>query len=199
MADRQCITTRQIVGAADRIRFVAGPDGTLVPDLAEKLPGRGAYVTADPDMVKQAIFRGQFRRHLGDNLHVYPDQETVIQTLESLLSQRFVQQLGMARRANLAVIGSGSMRDEPWIEGLFVADDASPREASALQSAVQPEWVEENLPAELLGAAFGRASVAYVGLRGSAYASDETLRQQIITTLRRWRPFLAAAACHTIG
>jgi len=199
MADRQCITTRQIVGAADRIRFVAGPDGALVPDLAEKLPGRGAYVTADPDMVKQAISRGQFRRHLGDNLHVNPDQETVIQTLESLLSQRFVQQLGMARRANLAVIGSGSMRDEPWIEGLFVADDASPREASALQSAVQPEWVEENLPAELLGAAFGRASVAYVGLRGSAYASDETLRQQIITTLRRWRPFLAAAACHTIG
>ncbi len=199
MADRQCITSRQSLGEADRIRFVAAPDGSLVPDLAEKLPGRGAYVSANPEFVEQALSRGHFRRHLGDALQKQSDPTDMIANLETLLSKRFIQQLAMARRANLAVIGSGSMRDEPWIEGLFVADDASKREASALQGSLQPDWVEEGLPAEILGAAFGRSSVAYVGLRGSSYASDATLRQQILITLRRWRPFLAAAACHTIG
>ena len=199
MADRQCISTRQIVAKDSRLRFVAGPDGKLVPDLAEKLPGRGAYVGASPDLVEQAVMRGHFRRHLGDGLRDVPQGPLLVSQIESLLQARFVQQLGLARRANLAVIGSGSMRDEPWIEGLLIAEDASKREAQALTGAVQPDWVEDGLPSETLGAAFGRASVAYVGLRGSSYASDEKMRTEILTTLSRWRPFLAAAACHTIG
>ena len=32
---------------AGLIRFVAGPDGEVVPDILGKLPGRGFYVTAD--------------------------------------------------------------------------------------------------------------------------------------------------------
>ena len=199
MADRQCISTRQIVAKDSRLRFVAGPDGKLVPDLAEKLPGRGAYVGASPDLVEQAVMRGHFRRHLGDGLRDVPQGPLLVSQIESLLQARLVQQLGLARRANLAVIGSGSMRDEPWIEGLLIAEDASKREAQALTGAVQPDWVEDGLPSETLGAAFGRASVAYVGLRGSSYASDEKMRTEILTTLSRWRPFLAAAACHTIG
>ena len=199
MADRQCIATRENVAEENRLRFVVGPDGALVPDLAEKLPGRGAYVCASPDMVEKAVIRGHFRRNLGDDLGEMPSSDSLNAQLEKLLNARFVQQLGLARRANLAVIGSGSMRDEDWIEGLLIADDASEREALALKGAVQPSWVEDGLPAEQLGAAFGRSSVAYVGLRGSSYASDEKLRVEILNTLSRWRPFVAASACHTIG
>lgn len=197
--ERSCIVTRRLVSAADRLRFVCGPTGALVPDLAEKLPGRGAYVSADPEIVKQAIVRQQFSRHLGEDLRDIPTVDLLIAQIQKLLATRFIQQLGLARRANLAVIGSGSMREEAWIEGLLVADDASQREARALQGSVRPDWVEAGLPAEKLGAAFGRASVAYVGLRGSTRASDEKLKCQIRTSLSRWRPFMVASACHTIG
>ncbi len=41
MNDRTCIVTRESGYADDMIRFVAGPDGAVVPDLKHELPGRG--------------------------------------------------------------------------------------------------------------------------------------------------------------
>ena len=46
-AVRKCIATGQVLPTAELIRFVVGPDGTVVPDLAAKLPGRGMWVSAD--------------------------------------------------------------------------------------------------------------------------------------------------------
>jgi predicted RNA-binding protein YlxR (DUF448 family) len=45
---RKCIVTGGTAEKSDLIRFVAGPDGQPVADLAEKLPGRGAWVAALP-------------------------------------------------------------------------------------------------------------------------------------------------------
>ncbi len=42
MNDRTCIVTRESGSADDLIRFVAGPDGSVVPDLKRTLPGGGA-------------------------------------------------------------------------------------------------------------------------------------------------------------
>ena len=55
--ERRCIVTGEVQPKAGLIRFVAGPDGQVVPDLAEKLPGRGIWVTAD----RAAIFEGNAR------------------------------------------------------------------------------------------------------------------------------------------
>ena len=46
MAERTCITTGQTLTPHKLIRFVAAPDGYAVADLAGRLPGRGAWVTA---------------------------------------------------------------------------------------------------------------------------------------------------------
>ena len=43
---RTCVVTRAELPQADLIRFVADPDGVIVPDLAQRLPGRGVWVTA---------------------------------------------------------------------------------------------------------------------------------------------------------
>ena len=106
MTERLCIVTRQAVAPEQRVRFVIDPEGGLAPDLAEKLPGRGAYVTADPELLRQAVNRRHFRRHLGEDLHVPVDGDKLCAQVEALLQARFIQQLGLARRANLAVIGS---------------------------------------------------------------------------------------------
>ena len=42
------------------VRFVVGPDGTVVPDIAEKLPGRGLWLTAERDIVSRAVARRLF-------------------------------------------------------------------------------------------------------------------------------------------
>jgi uncharacterized protein len=43
---RLCVVTRAELPSSKLIRFVAGPDHQIVPDLAGRLPGRGVWVTA---------------------------------------------------------------------------------------------------------------------------------------------------------
>jgi len=52
--ERRDIVSGEVLGEARLIRFVAGPDGAVVPDLARKLPGRGLWVAADRASVATA-------------------------------------------------------------------------------------------------------------------------------------------------
>ena len=53
--DRTCIVTRESGDADALIRFVAGPDGMVVPDLKRQLPGRGCWVKAERALVDKAV------------------------------------------------------------------------------------------------------------------------------------------------
>mgnify|MGYP001952388375 FL=1 len=44
--DRMCILSRATMHPDALVRLVAAPDGTVVPDLRRRLPGRGAHVEA---------------------------------------------------------------------------------------------------------------------------------------------------------
>ena len=61
---RRCALTRARRPKDELIRFVLGPDGTVVPDLKEKLPGRGVWLTAAQDTVAEAAKRNVFARAL---------------------------------------------------------------------------------------------------------------------------------------
>ena len=64
MNDRTCIVSRQAGSAHELIRFVAAPDGQVVPDLRHKLPGRGCWVTATRAALQTAVKRKLFSRAL---------------------------------------------------------------------------------------------------------------------------------------
>lgn len=99
---RRCIVTRAELSQDDMIRFVLAPDGAPVPDLARRLPGRGAWVTARRDVVAEAVrisaFAKSFKRPVraaGD----LPDQ------IERLLVRRLGETLSLANKAGLVVAG----------------------------------------------------------------------------------------------
>ena len=54
---------------AEMIRFVVAPDGSVVPDLKRRLPGRGIWVTATRagarDAVAPRLSRASFKRESG--------------------------------------------------------------------------------------------------------------------------------------
>ena len=52
---RRCILSRQECASENLIRFVAGPDNLIVPDVAERLPGRGLWLRAERSVVDQAV------------------------------------------------------------------------------------------------------------------------------------------------
>lgn len=127
MNERTCIVTRRRSEEADGlIRFVAGPDGSLVPDLKRKLPGRGCWVTADRATVEKAVRKGLFSRALKAGVRV-PDE--LAQRIDQLLAAAALGALGLARKAGLVAMGSakveGAVRSG---EALLVlhATDGSP-------------------------------------------------------------------------
>jgi predicted RNA-binding protein YlxR (DUF448 family) len=59
---RRCAATGETLHESGLIRFVLGPSGEVVPDVAAKLPGRGAWVSATRACVDQAQAKGVFAR-----------------------------------------------------------------------------------------------------------------------------------------
>ena len=60
--ERRCLVSGGIKPKEQMIRFVVGPDETVVPDIAGKLPGRGLWVDADRGLLSQAIAKSAFSR-----------------------------------------------------------------------------------------------------------------------------------------
>jgi predicted RNA-binding protein YlxR (DUF448 family) len=55
------------------IRFVVSPEGAVVPDLRGRLPGRGAWVTANAATVAEAVKRRAFGRAFKAEVRASPD------------------------------------------------------------------------------------------------------------------------------
>lgn len=102
VAERLCIVTREARPAGELIRFVAGPDGSIVPDVKRRLPGRGVWVTAARNRVAEAVKRGAFQRSLRSDVRVPGD---LAATVEALLERSALDALSVARKAGLVVTG----------------------------------------------------------------------------------------------
>lgn len=162
-AERKCIVTGEVQPKSGLIRFVIGPDGTVVPDVLGKLPGRGMYVTADRAVLDQAS-KGQFSRSAKQQVSV-PDD--LFSTVETILARRVIDLVAMARKAGLAVCGFEKVKG--WLAGgervrcLLQASDGSERGKTKL-------WTPEGaryfgcLTSAELGLAFGRQSVIHGAL-----------------------------------
>lgn len=94
--ERRDIVSGEVRDEAALIRFVAGPDGAVTPDLARKLPGRGLWVAADRASVETAAKKGLFSRAAKAKLSARPD---LADQVEQLLKRRLLSGLGLARRA----------------------------------------------------------------------------------------------------
>ena len=166
--ERRCIATGEVQGKHGLIRFVVGPDGDIVPDLAEKLPGRGIWVEATAASVSRAAKKGLFARAAGQAVQASPELAV---TVEGLLLQRVVELISLARKAGAAVAGYEKVRD--WLTKgqavlLIQAADGSERGKAKLHP---PQGGPDGnatfigcLTAAELGLAFGREHVIHCAL-----------------------------------
>jgi len=100
--ERRDLVTHQAMDETCLIRFVAGPDGQVAPDLGRKLPGRGMWVAADRVSVETAVKKNLFSRSAKAPLRAPVD---LADTVESLLVRRCLDLLGLARREGVLVPG----------------------------------------------------------------------------------------------
>jgi len=100
--ERRDLVSHEVMDESRLIRFVAGPDGQVVPDLGRKLPGRGLWVEASRASVEAAVKKNGFTRAAKTKLTAPADLAGVV---ERLLARRCLDQLGLARREGVLISG----------------------------------------------------------------------------------------------
>ena len=161
--ERRCIVTGETGGKAGLIRFVLSPEGVVVPDLAEKLPGRGIWVTAGRSELDRAVAKNLFSRAARAQATL---PEGLVAQVEAALAARVVQSLSLARKAGLAVCGFEKVKD--WlargrVKVLLQASDGSERGKGRLWTPEGGRWFG-CLTAQEMGLAFGRAHAIHSAL-----------------------------------
>lgn len=187
---RTCIATGEEGPPERMIRFVVGPGGDAVPDLARRLPGRGMWVRADRAALERAVERKLFSKAARASVTTSAD---LVQRVERLLLERALDDLGRARRAGRAVAGFvkvEQMIGQRRVGLLVVADEADGDGLAKLRASGLP--IEKLGDAEALGRIFGRDQAVYV-----AVARDDAggvFVQRIATGAARWRGFRSNGA-----
>jgi predicted RNA-binding protein YlxR (DUF448 family) len=174
---RRCALTRMRHPKEELIRFVLSPDGEIVPDLKERLPGRGVWVTAAHDLVADAAKRNVFARSLKAETKVPPD---LAGKVDRLLSEAALGALAIANKAGEAVFGAAKIEEaiaKGRVKALIHASDAAEDGCRKLDAKFRANaGLEAPPPVRLftsdeLGLASGRSNVIHAAvIQGGAAA-----------------------------
>jgi uncharacterized protein len=184
---RLCVVTRTEKPEDQLIRFVAGPDDKIFPDLAARLPGRGVWVTATRAAVAEAAKKGLFAKSLKRSIKADKDLD---QQVEALLITDARQVLALANKAGLVTTGFAKVEislEKGLAVALISAHDASAdgtgklaRKFTAIRTAAgQKAPVLRQLTSAQLGLAMGGLNVIHASVSGGALA------QRLIGCCRR--------------
>ena len=170
--ERTCIVTRTAGPATELMRFVLGPDGTVVPDLRGRLPGRGAWLSPTADAVALAMRKRLFSRACKTEARPSPG---LVAEVDEALRRDVLGALALANKA--AAVVTGFEKVESTIRAGKAAALIHAREAAAdgrrkLFGALRAAGSDpisglptfDDLPSDDLGVALGRVHVVHAAL-----------------------------------
>jgi len=170
MRERRDIVSGEGMPENRLIRFVAGPDGRVVPDVAAKLPGRGLWVEASAAAIAKAVEKKLFSRAAKSQVTAAAD---LAERAEKMLVARMVGDLGLARRSGALVLGFDNVLRE--LEGpkpprlLIEAKDGARDGKRKLYAAAHRLELDcvviEGLTSAELGLALGRENVIHAAIQ----------------------------------
>ncbi|MGE3334787.1 MAG: RNA-binding protein [Rhodospirillaceae bacterium] len=161
---RRCIASGESLPVAELIRFVVGPDNTIVPDIAGRLPGRGLWLRARRDMIETAAQKRLFAKAARGNVNLPAD---LADTVAELLRRRCLNHLGLAQRAGLVASGAEKVRAQiatGRTAALVGAADGSEAERRKMSALVPGVPVVDVFTSPELGSAIGRDMAVHVAL-----------------------------------
>ncbi len=169
-AERFCAATGEVKPVGEMIRFVLGPDGTVVPDLRRRLPGRGVWITATRNALRAAIARKAFARAFKREVGLAGD---LVATTERLMEQAALDALAMSHKAGQVAIGFanvGAALSRHDVRALLNAAGAAPDGTRKLMAALhRRQYANEVAVIDVfssaqLDLALGRSNVIHAAL-----------------------------------
>jgi len=193
---RLCAVSRVQKPPDQLIRFVAGPDLVIVPDLARRLPGRGVWIEATREAVDVAVRRKVFARSLKKNVSVPSDLAALV---ERLLQKRLAEAVSIANKAGLLVAGFAKVeasiaagRTVALIHAIDAAGEGVGKLDRKFKALLGPEAASATIVRELgggeLSLALGRPNVIH------AAAAEGGASRRLIEEARRLRRYRLGSA-----
>jgi hypothetical protein len=185
---RQCAVTRERLAPDALIRFVRSPDGIVVPDGFGKLPGRGAWISANRETLAAGLSSDVFSRAFKAKSRPMDD---LAEEVERQLLQRCIGLLGMAKKSGVAVLGFDQVRDyirkqEPGLllEASDGAEDGRNKVHFLAKAIYEDVKVAGALSSAELGMAFGRQHVVHALLEHGSLADAFSVAYRRLTGFR---------------
>ncbi len=161
--ERRCIATGRVGPKAGMVRFVIDPAGAVLPDVTERLPGRGLWLTASSTALAQAIRKNRFAYAARRKVTV---PEGLGDTLDRLLSDQALGLIGLAQGAGQLTVGfdrvSERLRAGP-VGAVIEARDGAGAGRARLRALAPSAPVVGVFDAAELAGALGRDSVVVHG------------------------------------
>src|ERR1700722_20121266 len=110
-SERTCIVTGTRGVPEAMLRFALSPDGSVVPDIRRKLPGRGVWTRLSFDTVSRAAAKRAFSRAFRAKAEA---PASLAETVAALLERDALQSLSIANKAGLVV--AGAFKDDSAID-----------------------------------------------------------------------------------
>ncbi len=191
---RLCALTGQVMPVGDLLRFVVAPDGSVVPDLKRRLPGRGLWITASRQALTDAVKRRIFARGFKREVRALPD---LVDLTERLSERAALDALAMAHKAGLVAAGfakteAALMRDR--VAALINASDAAADGSRKLAAALHRRQDGDEVPvvdalsSAQLDLAFGRSNVIHAALLAGPESETFLARVSRFERFRSGRP-----------
>lgn len=169
---RLCIASRTVRPVEEMLRFVVAPDGTVVPDIHARLPGRGAWVTARSAALAEALKRKAFSRAFRGKGRA---DAALSDLVGQLLEKDALAALALAKKAGQVVTGNAKVIEalqSGKVAVLMHASEAAPDGAGKLdalarrigEAAGRDIARIDSLPGTQLDLALGRANVVHAAL-----------------------------------
>jgi predicted RNA-binding protein YlxR (DUF448 family) len=173
--ERRDIVSGEVLPDNRLLRFVADPDGQVVPDAGAKLPGRGLWVEASKDAVNKAVEKKLFAR--AAKAQVVATEDLAARAEKSLIT-RMLGDLGIARRSGALVLGfdnvlralEGPKPPKVLIEAFDGAADGKRKLYAAAHRLELNCVVIETLTSAELGLALGRENVIHAAVQPGGLA-----------------------------
>ena len=174
---RTCVACRKAADKKQLLRFVLAPDGRVVVDYRQQLPGRGLYTCLSRQCLEQAVKKNGFRRIVGSN-HAPVELNQLHTQLQWALEQRISGLIRMARKSGQLVAGSNLVMDA--IKGhtppsiIVVATDISENMGQKIERAAYRQQIIcfRHFDKASLGQMIGKEERSVVGVLNGALAES---------------------------
>ena len=191
-SERTCIVTGTKDVPEAMLRFALAPDGSVVPDIRRKLPGRGVWTRLSFEAVSRAAAKQAFSRAFRAKAAA---PASLAEMVDALLERDALQSLSIANKAGLVVAGAfkvDSAIEAGGVAALIQASDGAAdgaaKRAQTARAKLGPEADDvarvDLFASRQLDLALGRANVIHAALKHGAASSAFLAR---VDRLRRYR------------